>query len=208
MNLKFSGRGLAFLSNYMAKNDIRYYLNGIFIKPIQGGGAVGVASNGHIAGLWHDKHGVIERPAILSVTAPLVRACSSKGLYGVAPTLELRDGRLACMSGESELYIQPNESTRRDPGGLEPWEVQGKFPDIGRLLPSPEEFAKGSSDTFSSGYLAVVARSFKGNGVVLRQASKSSAAVLVAGSVPEAVAIIMPMRDVDAQLPAWLSAIR
>lgn len=208
MSMKFSGRGLAFLSNYMAKHDIRYYLNGIFINPIPGGGAVGVASNGHIAGLWHDKDGAIEKPMILAVTPPLVRACAGKGMYGMPPTLELRDGRLACMSGLNEIYIQPNEHIERGENSLEPWEVAGKFPDVTRLLPNPEEFAQGSGDAFSSDYFAVIAKSFKGDAVVLRQASKSSAAVLVAQSIPEAVAIIMPVRNQEASLPAWLGAIR
>lgn len=33
MNLKFSGRALAYLSHFKAESDIRYYLNGVYVAP-------------------------------------------------------------------------------------------------------------------------------------------------------------------------------
>ena len=34
MNLKFSGRALAYLSHFKAESDIRYYLNGVYVAPM------------------------------------------------------------------------------------------------------------------------------------------------------------------------------
>lgn len=43
MNLKFSGRALAYLSHFKAESDIRYYLNGVYIAPMppEAGGRAG-----------------------------------------------------------------------------------------------------------------------------------------------------------------------
>ena len=137
MNIKFSGRGIAFLSHYMATNDIRYYLNGIMLRPLkadQGGGVIGVATNGNIIGLWHDAGGEIDRETILHITKPLVAALG-KTTRGQYRNLVLRDNQLACtcFEGLEEHYIQPNDQKITI---INPWEIEGKFPDLSRVLDS------------------------------------------------------------------------
>lgn len=218
MNLKFSGQGLAFLFHYMATCDIRYYLNGVYVAPLSaeaGGGVIGAATNGHVLGMWHDKDGTATRAAILRITKPLARACASKDGPGEQkPTLVLADNRLACVRGGEELYIQPNEY--RDPErpprngwAHEPWEVRGDFPNILRAVPDHTKAEIGMTGTVNAKLLALVAaslpksRSRYGVGVTIRQINKDSGNLVLFDGLPEALAVIMPMRT-DGIVPEWL----
>lgn len=217
MNLKFSGRALAYLSHFKADNDIRYYLNGVYVAPMPpeaGGGVIGAATNGHVMGMWHDKEGHVTRPAILRISKQLARACASKETRGQQTTLVLTDNRLACMCGPEELYIQPNEY--RDPASKpkkgwdrEPWEVAGDFPDLGRVVPSPSEATIGMTGAVSAGYLGLIANAIPkglsklGTGVTIRQVHQDGQNLVLFDRLPEALAIIMPMRS-DVGTPEWL----
>ncbi len=78
MNLSFSGRGLSFLAHFMATKDIRYYLKGVYVRPMtadEGGGVLAAATNGHILGMWRDHDGECGRPAILRILPGMVTAC-------------------------------------------------------------------------------------------------------------------------------------
>lgn len=218
MNLKFSGQGLAFLFHYMATQDIRYYLNGVYVAPLSaeaGGGVIGAATNGHVLGMWHDKEGTATRAAILRISKPLARACASKDGPGEQkPTLVLADNRLACMRGGEELYIQPNEyrdPERKPRGGWanEPWEVPGNFPNIARVVPDHTKAEIGMTGSVNATLLALVtaslpkSRSRYGTGVTIRQINKDSGNLVLFDGLPEAMAVIMPMRT-DFEVPAWL----
>ena len=209
MNLKFSGRGIAFLRHYMAHADIRYYLNGIYLEPAPSGhGVIGAATNGHVLGLWRDTEGHIDRPAILSINKSLANACAKHS----GNTLVSRGSHLVCINEDgAETYIQPNELKRPDPT-IEPWEVPGKFPSLTRVIPKLSEATLGLTGAVNSAYLGVIAASLSGtskrdafNGVVLRQKDKYSGILVFAPQVPEALALIMPMRDDDPPYEHWVT---
>lgn len=220
MNIKFSGQGLAFLSHYVAEHDIRYYLTGVYLRPMPaeaGGGVLGAASNGHVMGLWHDKDGQIDRPAILRITPELVRACGGKvGRKTGDPMLTVLDSRLACVVGDAEVYIQPNELQEKGgklkaTEGMEPWEIVGKFPDVGRVLPNLAEANRGPDNLINANYLKLFAKSLPrsdkwGASAVLRQAGKDAPILGLSPRVPQAAVVIMPMRDSESELapPTWL----
>lgn len=210
MNLKFSGRAVAFLSHYMAQGDIRYYLNGIYLAPMPGGpGVIGAATNGHVLGMWRDPDGHIDRAAILSISKGLASAFKKHDTQ-----LENRDGRLTCVQykpqnagiGE-EIYVQPNTRKKRD--RVEAWEVEGKYPEIARVAPKIHEAELGMTALVNAKYLGLVAKSLPdtskyGNGVMLRQVHKDGAILVLCERVPEAVAVIMPMRGWDTPTSPWL----
>lgn len=212
MNLKFSGKGLAFLSHYMADHDIRYYLNGVYLAPMPGGGpgVVGAATNGHVLGMWRDSEGHIDRPAILTITKGLVSACKKSDTV-----IENRDGRLTCVQykpekkgyGE-ELYVQPN--SRKKPGDrVEAWEVEGRFPVLTKVAPKLQELTIGLTGAVNATYLGLISKSLPynnkfGDGVLLRQVNKDGAILVLCDTIPEAVMVIMPMRDRDTPSSPWL----
>lgn len=215
--LKFSGRGIGFLSHYMAKQDIRYYLNGICLRPLSaeaGGGVLGAATNGHVMGLWHDPDGQVDREVILKITPELVRACSRRVPKKLAgePMLTLLGGRLACMIEDAELYIQPNEYRPPDPKGKlldhELWEVPGKFPHVGRVVPDLEKVTEGPANTINAIYLELIAKSLPnpgkwGNGIIMRQAFRDGSILVLCEQHPQAAIVLMPMRD-ECEAPRWL----
>ncbi|WP_312834455.1 hypothetical protein [Comamonas sp.] len=216
MNIKFSGTGMVFLSHYMATQDIRYYLNGIFLQPLtarQGSGVIGVATNGHILGLWHDQQGELDREVILHVTKPLLSALG-KSDKGLPRSLRVIDGRLACLTAEDgEVYIQPNPHTPIT-GGRMPWEIEGKFPEFFRVVKRADKFADapGPVDPVDARYLELLNRSVVGasrapNGIELRQPAPNSEIYARFCAKDEAFAVVMPMRWGTSDVPKWLRQI-
>lgn len=220
MNIKFSGRGLAFLSHYMATNDIRYYLNGIFLTPMPDGpGVIGAATNGHVLGLWRDPAGEIDRPAILKVTKGLITACKKPETF-----LENVDGRLTCVQrmdrkagyGE-EIFVQPN--TRQKPSDtVEAWEVEGTFPVLHRVTPKVTDKMLGMTGAISAQYLEIMSRSlieaaktggFGRFGVAThaQQRTADGSILFLAPLVPEAVAVVMPINTSGMKIGSpWLES--
>ena len=224
MNLKFSGRGLAYLSHFMAKQDIRYYLNGVCFQPLPadaGGGVIGAATNGHVLGMWYDKDGSCDRTVIAPIARPLVVACKKHGTQ-----LEVVDGRLAAIRYEviggepvrvEELCVQPN-GTRTPRDGVPAWEIEGKFPDLLRVVRDREHYGEGPTGEFGAEYFGLVADAIraamsKGQrrysvGLQMRQHDKDSAMIVWGSQMPEALAVIMPRRGDDGPGAPWLEAWR
>ena len=212
MKLKFSAKGIKFLSHYQARLDIRYYLNGIYLKPFNGG-VIGCASDGHTAGMWFDKDGHVDRPIIIEVTTQLVAACSKPSRLGEGLTVEVVDNRLAVMDSVYELFIQPGkpkseQGTVDENLGIEPFEVRGSFPDLARVVRLPDG-DRGPTDAVNPALLERVSKSFKTGGkfsgaVNLRQDSASNATLFTSSWMPEAAALLMPLRDQDMPPQEWL----
>lgn len=213
MKIKFSGKGIAFLSHYMATNDIRYYLNGIYLAPMPDGpGVIGAATNGHALGMWRDPSGEIDRPAILTISKGLVTACKKPHAF-----LENRDGRLTCAQYKpehkgysEELYVQPN--TRKKPSDhVEAWEVEGKFPDLNKPVPKIDDNLIGVSGRINPVYLALIAKSLadarpreKFTSVLMRQQHADYGILVLSHEVPEAIMVVMPMRGDQTPSSPWL----
>ena len=88
-------RYFAAINLFQANNDVRYYLNGVYIEPHPDKGAIIVATNGHVVGIMHDPDGFCAKPIIVGdITKPLISACRSKGMIrGIPPTgLYITDG--------------------------------------------------------------------------------------------------------------------
>jgi DNA polymerase-3 subunit beta len=70
----------AAMNVFAAVQDVRYYLNGIFIEPHPEKGVVIVATDGHTLGLIHDPDGWVAAPIIVGhISKGLISACSVKG---------------------------------------------------------------------------------------------------------------------------------
>lgn len=88
-------RYFAAINLFQANNDVRYYLNGVYIEPHPDQGAIIVATNGHVIGVMHDPDGFCAKPIIVGdISKPLISACRSKGVIkGMPPTgLYIADG--------------------------------------------------------------------------------------------------------------------
>lgn len=220
MNLKFSGRGLAFLAHFMATNDIRYYLNGVCFQPLPadaGGGVIGAATNGHILGVWYDREAVCARLVIASITRPLVTACRKPGTQ-----LEAVDGRLAAIRYEEiggqqtrieEMCVQPN-GPRTARGDVPAWAIEGNFPDLMRVVQERDHYREGPLGEFGAQYLGLATKALDAaktreqrrydTGIKMRQHDKSGSMLMLAPFMPEALVIVMPRRGDDGPGAPWL----
>jgi DNA polymerase-3 subunit beta len=72
----------AAISLFAAKNDVRYYLNGVHIERNPGGGVLMVGTNGHYLSVIHDPEGWIEegRESLIvgDISKALFSACANK----------------------------------------------------------------------------------------------------------------------------------
>lgn len=204
MKLNLKSRLVAAICEFKAKNDIRYYLNGIYVEPLPTGGAVIVATNGHAMGVWRDTSATVERPAILRIGKQLREACT-----------ETKEGRLALIDDRltvtselgTECYVQPNSVNADSAFG---WEIKAKYPDWKIIV--PDECQTGPIGMFNSGYVKLVHKALKiavddkFAGITLRQADESKSIFVTCINHPNFAAIIMPMRSEGKEsYPAWIT---
>jgi DNA polymerase-3 subunit beta len=201
MNLNIKARLVAAIAQFKASNDIRYYLNGVYVEPRPQGGVVIVATNGHAIGAWLDISGEIDRPAILRIGAKLQAACHGSDVK----RLIIADDRLAVVDDKStELYVQP------EPGK---WEVPGKFPDYKTVF-KPVGGPPSLNAALNPEYIAAIDRaltigaSAKYKNVTTRQAIANDAITFTSTAAAEFVAVVMPVRESEAPYPEWLKSLQ
>lgn len=208
MKLNISARLVAAICTFKAECDIRYYLNGVYVEPIEGGGALIIATNGHVMGIWRDMTGIVERPAILRMDKRLEVACKGSD----QKRLTIIDDRLVVltMTGEvsSETYVQNRFSSA--PGS---WEVSGKFPDWKRVAPT-DTGGRMLHDSMNASYVGLMSRAIrvgtgeKFAGISFLQPGTNSAVAVIAAGVSEFFGIIMPFRDGATAYPKWVNALK
>lgn len=203
--LRVSAKLVALVTPFMAKADIRYYLNGINVRPHPAGGAVICATNGHMLAAVHDPDGVCEHEVTLSISPGTVAALKARGNGG--RVLALRYGRVAVLEGDDEVALQPGDPI-----------VDGKFPQYQNLIPPAERLKPGLVGQFNTAYIAVldaVAKIAAPKVGPLRAVRfftldgnpRSSAVARLIGE-PNFVAVMMPQSmDVLAPVPAWCAAV-
>lgn len=197
MKLNLQARLVAAIAQFKASNDIRYYLNGVYIEPRPAGGALIIATNGHVMGLWLDESGEIERPAILKIGAKLQSACQGADTKRIV----INDDRLAVIDkGGIELHIQAEAGK---------WEVPGKFPDWTRSVRDVDS-PPCLSASLNAENIALVDRAIgigtgmQFKGITMRQSSEYESIILTSNAAPNFVGVCMPMRDAISPLPGWV----
>jgi hypothetical protein len=193
----FSAKYAKGLFAFRAKQDVRYYLNGIHVMPHPQGGIVISATDGHRAAIIHDAEGYADGEYILPLSKQATSAASKikhdGGYIGfvcfdgsqllVATDSLFDDGRETSFSTVSYAqYITP---------------IDGRFPLMGRLL-KDVSFLPSSTIPVNATYMADAAHfSAKHQGVSFRtQGSESAPLFGVTGIRGEVVILIMQMRDV------------
>lgn len=204
--LRVSAKLVALVTPFMATNDIRYYLNGISIRPHPAGGAIITATNGHVLGAVHDPDAMCEHDVILSITAGTIAALKARSSSG--RELVLRHGRVAVMAGADEISIQPGNPV-----------IEALYPDYRRVIPPTARLQPGMMGTFNTAYLALVNRAAQiacPKAGPLRAATfftvdgkPNTSVVARLAAEPNFVAVLMPLRSADeiASLPLWCSAL-
>lgn len=213
--LVLTAKFLPIVAHFVAQCDIRYYLNGINVRPLAGGGVTICATNGHILGVYRDLAGVCSQEVTLSFGSKVMAACAEQ--IDDERVVVLRHGRLTVLDQcGNEVCIQ---------AGNPVIDSQTAFPRFETVVPAAEDLRPGLVSCVSGTLLKKLARAaasarkaltsnsirvgldglhfFNVNGDV------NKCTVAHIDVAPDFLAIVMPlrpMRDIKQPLPAWLQA--
>lgn len=175
---------------FMAQNDIRYYLNGINIRPLDDGTTMLVATDGHRYIVIRDQHGYAEKEIIVSIKKDALKSCNAKS------TLDVMSNGSAMINDEmgQPQFIQPGNSL-----------VEGNFPRIENVARAIG-YNEGISGAINPAYLSdalKIGQYFGSIRFFTRDAD--SPLMFVVGGLGdlEVFGGIMKMRDSFEQLPTW-----
>lgn len=177
MKIKLSKTLLECALIFQAKNDIRYYLNGICFKA---DGRV-ASTDGHRAFIGGKHDGLMESDLILSIT----KSPTKKYDYAVIDT-------------DAEIITYHHDTTLKVGIGMVSV-VDGKFPDIDRIIPKDKQATETIG--FRAKYLADLDKAAdlfnpRWNSVTFDLNGSSGCAVarFKSPSSDEGIIIVMPMR--------------
>jgi hypothetical protein len=190
------------LSKFMAKNDVRYYLNGFNIKPHPKGGVILSATNGHVLVTIHDELGFSDGEYIMPLTKRFVSE-AKKGRILPSQSI-LGDGNqmiITCISlYETEEFIL-DETT-----GLYSEfanKIDGKYPDLGATF-SRVDLCKTSSVGVNPELLGLIKHCTDmehAPAAKIYFSGSSGCLVAVSGMKNQYCTLIMPMRIEDVEEP-------
>jgi DNA polymerase III sliding clamp (beta) subunit (PCNA family) len=175
---------------FMAKDDIRFYLNGLNIRPLEDGSTMIVATDGHRYLVVHDQAGFAEKEIIVSIKKDCLKCASSKS------TFDVMSSGSAFINDEHgmPLFVQPGSSL-----------VEGDFPRIENVV-SAIGYSEGISGAINPAYLKdalAIGQHF--NSIRFFTKDQDSALVFVVGGMGdlEVFGGIMKLRESFEQLPTW-----
>lgn len=150
IELDINAATLSVMALFAAKQDIRYYLCGIHIRPCENGEGVTIeATNGHQAAIWLDKTGKVSAPTILSMSKGLVAAAGKtpkKNDPCHERRLRMLNDRLVLFFGDEEVFIQPENPI-----------IDGKFPCFENVIPEAGRFIQ-EQNHINHRYLATITK--------------------------------------------------
>ena len=223
MKLKLPAPAIAFLAPFIGQKDIRYYLNGLNVRPLsaeEGGGVLLAATNGHIAGLWHAADATCERMATLHITPETVEACRKNS---AVRHVTIANDRLAVIEQVGnkppvEIYIQPSNTwANAQNTALKPWEVAGAadHPANKRLLEAfHSECDRGPTSQIDSTHIKAITKAFRAGSDVgmpplyMRQETHIGPVLVLSEYMPHAAALVMPMHDGGLPRPTWIDRLK
>lgn len=201
-NLRLTAKLLPIIAPFIAKNDVRYYLSAINVRPHRDGGAVIVATNGHALGAIHDRNAVCEHEVTLRFDVRMQQACAS-GLQNERAVVMLGDRLAVVENGNSEVCIQAGRP-----------DIECDYPRYERVIPKQETLQPGLVGMFGAPLIALAqkaatiagkvgdrVRGYSGLQFFSVKDAKNSSVVFRMHAAPDFVGVLMPMRD-DWHLPA------
>jgi hypothetical protein len=149
--IRFHAKFAAVLDQFKATNDVRHYLNGVFVSPHPDNGIILAASDGHTMVIIHDPDGSCDSEQIFPLTKPLVSASKKRfKILGKPAVVELigdtafvRTFRPENFDPEisfNDTHVEHNKS------------IEGKYPHLQNVIPKGEPVP--SLIAFNSSYCA------------------------------------------------------
>lgn len=205
MRVRISREYIQILAAFMAKEDIRYYLNGFHVKPHPVNGTVLTATNGHRVVTIHDEDGIADGEYIFPI---------SKGLLAAS---KKRPPRKSAMPARWVQYIDnrfivcPEVGEHHEQAGFLVDEsvyqvaayyveyvkpIDGVYPDVARVF---SELKPQATDVcaFNCSYISelkFIAASTRAPIVDIVMCGKDNAMIAIGGLKREMLALVMPAR--------------
>lgn len=218
ITMAFDAAALAPLALFVAKSDMRYYLMGLYVTPHPSKkGVIIAATNGSAMALWYDKDGVADEPRIYELSTGLIASAKKKSAVdGIVFKRQVvfMGGRLCVVGtvdgecGAGDKYLSGKEYFVQAGKPV----IDGKFPDVWRVMPRNGNLEKGLMSAIAAQYMGLVsaaAQLIRPRMAILRwyhdagadrSADKDMApAVGLIDGAPEFMAIVMSCKDSGAQ---------
>lgn len=197
LRIDFTPKYLPILDVFRARQDIRYYLCGVYVEKAPQGGVYLIGCDGHTMAVIYDSEGSIDGAdsAIISIEPGMVaaaRVADRKARKTLPYKVTVRGTRamVAVPDGEGlELFIQPGKCV-----------IEGKFPEWRKVMPDFAKLTQGAlaQNAVNAVYMARFAKVSPDKrfcGISLWQQEGDLKPVVVqVERLPEAVFIVMPMR--------------
>lgn len=180
---------------FAASQDIRFYLNGINIRPLGDGSAMVVATDGHRYIVARDPNAYVEKEVVVAISKDAI-----KHMGNAKHTLDVMSNGTAMISGPvaEPIFIQPGNSL-----------IEGVFPRIERVA-STLGYKEGISGSVNPRYLhdaLIIGKSFGGS-IRFYTRDDDGPLTFVLGGMGELECFggIMKQRECFNALPAWFPA--
>ena len=200
--VEIPARDLARVLPFRAEDDLRYYLNGVYVEPYSDGCLL-VATNGHWIAVMDSKGARADLARILSVSKPFDKAIrEAVSSHSEAKVTVDTETSRAVLSAEYERYVEP---------GTTPF-LDGKFPEWRKVIPPVEHLKPGLIAPLQTKYISYLQRSTTPDdhypGVRFWHDSRDpekTAVVARFNKCPEFIVAIMPVRDFGSmEWPTWM----
>lgn len=179
----------------VGREETRYYLWGVFVEPIDGGGAWLVGTDGHVILVARDESAVAPRPAVIRLTLPereplSCNACdgdecalleSERSYDGQRLQMDFGDANQCVASFVGQGSVSP--AVARD------LDCADRYPKWRRVWGAPIK----APDARATGFRPEMLHRIAGNDVViLSDAPPGVARVVVFAEIPALVGLLMP----------------
>jgi DNA polymerase III beta subunit-like protein len=186
----FAAKYLPILGEFRAPQDeVRYYLQGIYIEPHESEGAYLVATDGHRFVVVHDETAQVDAPMLVNPSKLIVRESRHANLADF-------DGKCCDLQDDEEQFIL------RAPAPL----VDGKFPDWRSIIPAGDITCEPGS--IDPSLMAAISKAPFGDGApktACLYVREDKPCIVRFPSLPEIFVLVMPMRFPAMQSnPTWI----
>lgn len=196
------------VSAFMAHQDVRFFLNGVFIEPRQEGGVYVVATDGHRMGVGFDPHGYADAPRICTVPPELPKYLRKRHAERVV--FNAGTCRVMRATDDEAPALLPAEPSEFSPVFASA-PIDASFPNWRKVVADNAGVPKAREFAVSRQYLQALAKvpglGNRWEGVTISPRSTAACLFRFAG-VDNFFGLVMPMRTAaghSAELPRWFT---
>ncbi|HEX7072726.1 MAG TPA: hypothetical protein VF226_01690 [Hyphomicrobiaceae bacterium] len=206
--VRISADTLAAVAPFICREEVRYYLNGVYVEPHRDGGVIVTATDGHTLATCRDENGSADRDWICSVP-PVIRSAALRGGKGKsAPkTVHFIGSAAHVLSEVDDSYDASTPGPMHLATAYAP-AIDGTFPDWRRAAPGVVTHLDGAGFSLNPHYFTRFAEAGKALGahgvtLLLGKTPNDPIGVRV-GNCQRFFGLVMPMRFVSDEQPVGM----